>query len=804
MEQEKPQSQSDPQSQGPVTKTPTATTSKKSDFSARLSSLQSSLSTSQDLNPLADLIDLISSNADTLTSDVLVPALTLLLRTLIHLVRVGNVHLTNVNPTTGLLNISSSSNNKKPSDAPEAQVHNWIRERFNDALKLFLHIMTSHPKEKSRIAALNALMELQKVASAAANAALTAADQVPAKWADCPWQATTTALLQLSNNESNTAVFDAFLTEYADKYADVKMALYRSIRKSKVSSPSTALSLLIGLAPPPTAKSAIKASEYWVEAFASSPGSTGDKKKKKTKKTRGPKFTEDGDGDDDDGDDDDDEEDDDDDEEDLNWFSDSDADEDDADADGPSSSKQPSSTRRKGHQHQHSAPRRRRRSAATQPFHVSLYDVKAWKVNFDAAWLSVLLQQRNSSASSSSPSSSSSLSLAEINSVLRVMEKRILPYLVKPQLIADWLLDCLDIGGPTALLSLSPLYTLYVSYSLSLPSLYSTLYRLLTPSLLHSPHRSHSLRLLSLFLSSDKLPLSTVLAFLKRLARLSLRGPPGGIIPVSIMTYNLLKKHKDGMTVLHSSDGADEGWHDPYVASINTPPTETNALTTSLLEFASLGALNPNAIPHFLTSTRGGDLAGDEASASSSASAALEAHYHPSTTTIVKILAQPFTKEAYDLEEFLDHGYSSLIRNEVERVERAAVKRRKVGAGGGAPPPPAVRFEPVGAKRMRVFPKQHQQHKQVHRELHGDHHGDNTTPAAATPAPRTGFAPAPAPEEAEEMPDVPPPGLDDEEVEAWHAMRDVHLHNKQQLHNNSAQASHHAKTQKDVMQLWAY
>lgn len=112
-------------------------------------------------------------------------------------------------------------------------------------------------------------------------------------------------------------------------------------------------------------------------------------------------------------------------------------------------------------------------------------------------------------------------------------------------------------GGATALLSLSPLYTLYVSHSLSLPGLYTTLYTLLTPALLHSPHRSHSLRLLALFLSSEKLPLGIILAFLKRLSRCALRGPPGGAIPVAIMIYNLLKTHKEGMSVLHQDWAAD-------------------------------------------------------------------------------------------------------------------------------------------------------------------------------------------------------------------------------------------------------
>ena len=116
------------------------------------------------------------------------------------------------------------------------------------------------------------------------------------------------------------------------------------------------------------------------------------------------------------------------------------------------------------------------------PFHQALYDVKAWKVEINSVWLALLLS-RSPKVDAQSGSDDGTLSLGEINAVLRVMEKKVLPYLTKPQLLADWLIDCIDVGSSTALLAMSPLYQLFTRYSLSLPSLYTTLYRLLTPSL---------------------------------------------------------------------------------------------------------------------------------------------------------------------------------------------------------------------------------------------------------------------------------------------------------------------------------
>ncbi|PWN20394.1 CBF-domain-containing protein [Microstroma glucosiphilum] len=705
-------------------------------FGSALSQIQAALSSSSDLNPIADLIDLVSKSSFDLPSDVVMPSITLLGRTLAHLVSSGVLSPVAVSNVTGLLSIQPSQN-AGSTTAPE-QVESWLRQIFNSAVQLLVRVMIAHPKEKTRVVALNALMDLQRSTSQA----LSQQGEVAA-WAECPWRATVNALVfgrcqDVQGLEVKSTlcpeVRATFILDYIEQYADAKLALYRtfqSILKTTPTARSAILAFLLQLSNPPANVAAIKKLGCYVAALAVAPpgGATkldrgrtvGNGKKKEVKISQ-------------DGDESDEEE-----AEDLDWFSDSEAD------DGDTAERAESAQPGKGRTAQDvglpagSRIRRRRRGAGKLVFHQALYAIKAWRVAVDALWLAILLHRspkadiEESGRVVAGHPSEGQLDLGEINAILRVMEKKVLPYLSKPQLVADWLVDCLDVGGSTALLSLSPLYTLYVSHSLSLPGLYTTLYTLLTPSLLHSPHRSHSLRLLALFLSSQKLPLGIVLAFLKRLSRCALRGPPGGAIPVAVMIYNLLKTHKEGMNVLHQDWAADgkQGWTDPYDASITVPPSSAAARHTSLFEVTTLGASPP-------ASSLGLDPQGRQ-----------EAHYHAPTTTILRMLAQPFTKEAYDLEEFLDHSFGTLIETEVARSLKTPNGKKRTRE-------PAVRFSlsTESAKRVRVYPRKVEQRSapvmDVSESLSDAGNAAEPAAASATLA-----------------------GLDAEEVEAHEAMQEV-------------------------------
>lgn len=47
--------------------------------------------------------------------------------------------------------------------------------------------------------------------------------------------------------------------------------------------------------------------------------------------------------------------------------------------------------------------------------------------------------------------------------------------------------------------------------------------------------------------------------------------------------------------------------------------------------------------------------------------ATLVDHYYPSVSTLARIFSEQFTKPGYNLEDFLDHSYSSIIDTEMNR-----------------------------------------------------------------------------------------------------------------------------------------
>ncbi|KAF3928130.1 hypothetical protein AA313_de0204324 [Arthrobotrys entomopaga] len=45
----------------------------------------------------------------------------------------------------------------------------------------------------------------------------------------------------------------------------------------------------------------------------------------------------------------------------------------------------------------------------------------------------------------------------------------------------------------------------------------------------------------------------------------------------------------------------------------------------------------------------------------------LQSHYHPNVATLAKILSEQFTKQQYNMEDFLDHSYTSMLEAEMEK-----------------------------------------------------------------------------------------------------------------------------------------
>ena len=216
--------------------------------------------------------------------------------------------------------------------------------------------------------------------------------------------------------------------------------------------------------------------------------------------------------------------------------------------------------------------------------------------------------------------------------LLSIMVSRVVPWFHKPEMLMDFLVDCCNEGGASSLLSLSGLFHLMQEMNLDYPEFYTKLYSLLDSDLLHSKHRSTFVRLLHTFTSSTHLPAALVASFLKRMSRLALYAPPAGIVAVVPWIYNLLKSHPSCTFMIHRETRCDEereynaifGAEDPF--NMDEPdPSKTSAIESSLWELETL-----------------------------------QTHYHPNVASLAKIISQQFTKQSYNLEDFLDHSYNGV------------------------------------------------------------------------------------------------------------------------------------------------
>ncbi|KAL9111977.1 MAG: hypothetical protein Q9227_003597 [Pyrenula ochraceoflavens] len=234
----------------------------------------------------------------------------------------------------------------------------------------------------------------------------------------------------------------------------------------------------------------------------------------------------------------------------------------------------------------------------------------------ESAWLAILSQP--------------TLSRSTRKKLLQLIVPSISPWFVRPELLMDFLTDSYNQGGSDALLALSGLYQLISTKNLDYPSFYPKLYSLLDSQLLHSSHRSRFFRLLQNFLSSTHLPATIIASFIKRMARLCLFAPPSAVVAVIPHTYNLLKNNPATTFMIHRTSPG-EPFEDPF-DNDESDPELTGAIDSSLWELETL-----------------------------------QSHYHPNVASIARIISEQFTKQQYNLEDFLDHSYTSMIDAELSR-----------------------------------------------------------------------------------------------------------------------------------------
>lgn len=253
-----------------------------------------------------------------------------------------------------------------------------------------------------------------------------------------------------------------------------------------------------------------------------------------------------------------------------------------------------------------------------------LLQINGFKKRSEEAWLSVL---------------GTNLKEHQRKAILSNLVHSVIPWFNNVERLADFLTDSYNFGGSTSLLALSGVYRLITDRNLDYPSFYPKLYSLLDEGILHSKHRSRFFRLLDTFMSSTHLPAALVASFIKRLSRLALHAPPAGIVAVIPWIYNMFKKHPQCTFMIHRETRTEEdkqqietrGFGDPF--DMDEPdPMNTGAIDSSIWEIETL-----------------------------------QSHYHPNVATLAKIISEQFTKQSYNMEDFLDHSYATLIDVELRK-----------------------------------------------------------------------------------------------------------------------------------------
>lgn len=229
------------------------------------------------------------------------------------------------------------------------------------------------------------------------------------------------------------------------------------------------------------------------------------------------------------------------------------------------------------------------------------------------------------------------ISATQYKELLLILHKRVIPLMLTPSRLMDFLTDAYDQEEDEIipLLALNSLWELMKVSNLEYPAFYTKLYSLLTPNLMATRYRLRFFRLCDLFLTSTHISSALVASFIKKLARSALTAPAPAVVIIIPFIYNLLKRHPMCMALVHNTDV--QKFNDTF--DINeSDPLKTGAIKSSLWELETIMS-----------------------------------HYHPNIATLAKIFKEPFRKPSYNMEDFLDWTYLTLLESERTRKYRGEV-----------------------------------------------------------------------------------------------------------------------------------
>lgn len=269
---------------------------------------------------------------------------------------------------------------------------------------------------------------------------------------------------------------------------------------------------------------------------------------------------------------------------------------------------------------------------------------KAQKKAFSEAWLVLL---------------SLPLSGNQHKLVLKHLPDHVMPHLVNPLLLADFLYRGYEKGGVLAVLALQSLFTLIVQFNLDYPNFFTSLYDLCTTEVFTAKYRASFLPLLHAALKSTNIPSYTIAAFVKRLMQLALLVPsPCASFCIMQATW-LLRQHKECHTLLHRAEGA---------AAVDSSKSKGIK--------RQRGVANGD-VEVYSTEMPSQLQGGTDLESSLWEATGLRHHYLHSSATFSKALESARStsvgKDApyINVPDYLEHTYEQLIELELSRVKKA-------------------------------------------------------------------------------------------------------------------------------------
>lgn len=175
-------------------------------------------------------------------------------------------------------------------------------------------------------------------------------------------------------------------------------------------------------------------------------------------------------------------------------------------------------------------------------------------------------------------------------SLLTKLHDTIIPALIKPILLSDFLTHALDRGGMDGMLALNGIFILVTQHDLEYPKFYERLYGLLNQDVFISKHRVRFFKLADIFLASPMVPAYTAAAFAKKFARLGIRGSPATAMIAIAFIHNIIRRHPSCVQILHRTQKPttlkfDGVWGGLDAYDEHEPnPAESKALESSLWE----------------------------------------------------------------------------------------------------------------------------------------------------------------------------------------------------------------------------